>query len=102
RSGCGARLKELAGQSFVYGLGGIVSKLVGIFLLPIYTKPQYVSQAGFGQVETVMAASSLLSIVCQFGLTTAMFRFCWDHREPDSRRATIRTAVPAVRAPATI
>ena len=35
----GARLRQLAGQSFVYGLGGIVSKLVGIFLLPIYTKP---------------------------------------------------------------
>jgi len=92
----GARLRQLAGQSFVYGLGGIVSKLVGIFLLPIYTKPEYVSQAGFGQVETVMAASSLASIVCQFGLTTAMFRFCWDHREPDSRRRTIRTAFTAV------
>jgi O-antigen/teichoic acid export membrane protein len=95
-SGMGARLKQLAGQSFVYGLGGIVSKLVGIFLLPIYTRPQYVSQAGFGQVETVMAASSLMAIVCQFGLTTAMFRFCWDHREPDSRRITIRTAFTSV------
>ena len=100
--GMGARLRQLAGQSFVYGLGGIVSKLVGIFLLPIYTKPQYVSQAGFGQVETVMAASSLLSIVCQFGLTTAMFRFCWDHREPDSRRRTIRTAFTAVMVLSTI
>jgi O-antigen/teichoic acid export membrane protein len=55
-----------------------------------------VSQAGFGQVETVMAASSLAAIVCQFGLTTAMFRFCWDHREPDARRRTIRTAFTAV------
>ena len=98
----GARLKQLAGQSFVYGLGGIVSKLVGIFLLPIYTKPQYVSQAGFGQVETVMAASALAAIVCQFGLTTAMFRFCWDHREPDARRRTIRTSFTAVIALSTI
>ena len=101
-TGMGARLRQLAGQSFVYGLGGIVSKLVGIFLLPIYTRPEYVSQAGFGQVETVMAASSLASIVCQFGLTTAMFRFCWDHREPDSRRRTIRTAFTAVMALSTI
>ena len=101
-TGMGARLRQLAGQSFVYGLGGIVSKLVGIFLLPIYTKPQYVSQAGFGQVETVMAASALASIVCQFGLTTAMFRFCWDHREPDARRRTIRTAFTAVLALSTI
>jgi O-antigen/teichoic acid export membrane protein len=92
----GARLKQLAGQSFVYGLGGIVSKLVGIFLLPIYTKPQYVSQAGFGQVETVMAASSLAAIVFQFGLPTAMFRFSWDNREADARRRTIRIVFTAV------
>jgi O-antigen/teichoic acid export membrane protein len=101
-TGMGARLKQLAGQSFVYGLGGIVSKLVGIFLLPIYTRPQYVSQAGFGQVETVMAATALAAIVCQFGLTTAMFRFCWDHREPDARRRTIRTAFTAVLALSTV
>lgn len=92
----GARLKQLAGQSFVYGLGGIVSKLVGIFLLPIYTKPEYVSQSGFGQVETVMAASSLAAIVFQFGLPTAMFRFSWDNREADARRRTIRIVFTAV------
>jgi O-antigen/teichoic acid export membrane protein len=100
--GMGGRLRQLAGQSFVYGLGGIVSKLVGIFLLPIYTRPQYVSQAGFGQVETVMAASTLAAIVCRLGLTTAMFRFCWDHREPEARRRTIRTAFTAVLALSTV
>jgi O-antigen/teichoic acid export membrane protein len=98
----GARLKQLAGQSFVYGLGGIVSKLVGIFLLPIYTRPEYVSQAGFGQVETVMAASSLAAIVFQFGLPTAMFRFSWDNREPDARRRTIRTVFTGVLALSTV
>ena len=95
-AGMGDRLKQLAGQSFVYGLGGIVSKLVGIFLLPIYTKPEYVSQSGFGQVETIMASSSLATIVFHFGLPTAMFRFSWDNREPDARRRTIRTVFTAV------
>lgn len=95
-AGMGARLKQLAGQSFVYGLGGIVSKLVGIFLLPIYTRPEYVSQSAFGQVETVMAASSLAAVVFQFGLPTAMFRFSWDNREPDARRRTIRTVFTGV------
>jgi O-antigen/teichoic acid export membrane protein len=101
-TGLGARLKQLAGQSFVYGLGGIVSKLVGIFLLPIYTRPQYVTQAGFGQVETVMAASALAAVVCRFGLTTAMFRFCWDNREPVARQRTIQTAFTGVMALSTV
>ena len=36
------------------------------------------------------------------GLTTAMFRFCWDHREPDAARRTIRTSFTAVMALSTI
>ena len=34
----GTRLKQLAGQSAIYGLGGIVSRLITVFLLPIYTR----------------------------------------------------------------
>jgi O-antigen/teichoic acid export membrane protein len=93
RGGTGPRLRQLAGHSFVYGLGGLVSKLVGIFLLPIYT--HRVSKAQFGEVEQIMAAVAVAAVVLRLGLTTAMFRFCWDHREPDARRRTIRTAFTA-------
>jgi O-antigen/teichoic acid export membrane protein len=90
----GPRLRQLAGHSFVYGLGGLVSKLVGIFLLPIYT--HRVSKAQFGEVEQIMAAVAVAAVVLRLGLVTAMFRFCWDHREPDARRRTIRTAFTAI------
>ena len=33
---------------------------------------------------------------------TAMFRFCWDHREPDARARTIQTAFTAVLAMSTV
>ena len=33
----GAQIKRLAKQSAIYGLGGIVSRLLAIFLLPLYT-----------------------------------------------------------------
>ena len=82
-TGTGGRLRQLARHSFVYGLGGLVSKLVGIFLLPIYT--HRVNQAQFGEVEQVMAFVAVAAIVLRMGLVTAMFRFCWDHREPDAR-----------------
>ena len=87
-TGTGGRLRQLARHSFVYGLGGLVSKLVGIFLLPIYT--HRVNQAQFGEVEQVMAFVAVAAVVLRMGLVTAMFRFCWDHREPDARARTIR------------
>ena len=93
-TGTGGRLRQLARHSFVYGLGGLVSKLVGIFLLPIYT--HRVNQAQFGEVEQVMAFVAVAAVVLRMGLVTAMFRFCWDHREPDARARTISTAFTAV------
>ena len=99
-TGTGGRLRQLARHSFVYGLGGLVSKLVGIFLLPIYT--HRVNQAQFGEVEQVMAFVAVAAVVLRMGLVTAMFRFCWDHREPDARARTIRTAFTAVLAMSTL
>src|SRR6266536_3045100 len=99
-TGMGARLRQLARHSFVYGLGGLVSKLVGIFLLPIYT--HRVDKAQFGEVEQVMAFIAVAAVVLRLGLVTAMFRFCWDHREPDARKRTISTAFTAVLALSTL
>src|SRR4249920_3404243 len=99
-TGTGGRLRQLARHSFVYGLGGLVSKLVGIFLLPIYT--HRVNQAQFGEVEQVMAFVAVAAVVLRMGLVTAMFRFCWDHREPDARARTISTAFTAVLVMSTI
>ena len=46
-------LKRLASQSAIYGLGGILSRLIAIVLLPVYTV--YLGTVGFGQIETVIA-----------------------------------------------
>ena len=43
-------LKRLGTQSAIYGLGGIISRLIAVFLLPIYTV--YLGTVGFGQIET--------------------------------------------------
>src|SRR5436190_17674033 len=99
-TGMGGRLRQLARHSFVYGLGGLVSKLVGSFLLRIYT-PR-VDKAQFGEVEQVMAFVAVAAVALRMGLVTAMFRFCWDHREPDARARTIRTAFTAVLAMSTL
>ena len=69
------RLRSLASQSLIYGMGGIVSKLVGVFLLPIYVKPEYAGRAAFGTSELVMAAITALAIFLRLGITNSMSRF---------------------------
>ena len=89
-----ARLKQLAGQSFVYGLGGLVSRAVGIVLLPVYFR--HVSRVQFGDVELIMSTITLAAIVFRLGLTNAMFRFSFDNREPGRAQAHDPTTFTSV------
>jgi len=54
------RLKELARHSAIYGLGSIVARILGVLLLPLYTR--YLSPGDYGLIETLVALSAVLEI----------------------------------------
>ena len=83
-------MKQLAGQSAVYGLGGIVSRLIAVFLLPIYTR--YLDPADLGAVGVVVALTAVLVTVLRGGISSAFFRFTFDSPEPARRRTVLRTS----------
>jgi O-antigen/teichoic acid export membrane protein len=83
-------LKRLGSQSAIYGLGGIVSRLIAVFLLPIYTV--YLGTTGFGQIETIVALTSVLVIVLRLGITSAFFRFYFDSEDAKRRMLVVRTS----------
>ena len=83
-------LKRLGTQSAIYGLGGIISRLIAVFLLPIYTV--YLGTVGFGQIETVIALTSVLVIVLRLGITSAFFRFYFDSDDEARRTLVVRTS----------
>jgi O-antigen/teichoic acid export membrane protein len=83
-------LKRLGSQSAIYGLGGIVSRLIAVFLLPIYTV--YLGTEGFGKIETVVALTSVLVIVLRLGITSAFFRFYFDSEDAKRRMLVVRTS----------
>ena len=66
-------MRQLAAHSFVYGLAGVLTKLVGIILLPVYA--HYVTPAEFGEIELVLVTVTLAAIVLRLGLLAGMFRF---------------------------
>jgi O-antigen/teichoic acid export membrane protein len=86
----GAQLKRLGSQSAIYGLGGILSRLIAVFLVPLYTV--YLGRVGFGQIETIIAFVGVLVIVLRLGITSAFFRFYFDAETDAERTLVVRTS----------
>src|SRR5205823_8534255 len=84
------QIRRLARHSAIYGLGGILSRLLAVFLLPLYTS--YLGTKGFGKIETITALSTVLVIVLSAGISSAFFRFYFDSPDPERRVLIVRTA----------
>jgi O-antigen/teichoic acid export membrane protein len=98
--GLSRELRRLGTQSAIYGLGGIVSRLIAVFLLPVYTV--YLGRVGFGKIETIVALTSVLVIVLRLGITSAFFRFYFDSDDEAARTLVVRTSFWFTMASATV
>ena len=86
----GPQLRRLGKHSAIYGLGGLVSRILAVILLPLYTR--YLSPSDYGKVETLIALTTVAGIVLRMGITSAFFRFYFDSPEPEKRRLVLRTS----------
>jgi O-antigen/teichoic acid export membrane protein len=86
----GGQIKRLGRHSVIYGLGGLVSRILAVLLLPLYT--HYLGPRGFGKIETVVALTTVLVIVLRFGISSAFFRFYFDTKDEAQRRLVVRTS----------
>jgi O-antigen/teichoic acid export membrane protein len=86
----GPQLKRLGKHSAIYGLGGLVSRILAVLLLPLYTR--YLSPSDYGKVETLIALTTVAGIVLRFGIHSAFFRFYFDSPDPAARRLVLRTS----------
>lgn len=84
------QIGRLARHSAIYGLGGIVSRILAVLLLPLYTS--YLGRAGFGKIETIVALTSVLVILLRLGISSAFFRFYFDSDDPERRVVVVRTS----------
>ncbi|HVU76076.1 MAG TPA: oligosaccharide flippase family protein [Gaiellaceae bacterium] len=84
------QMRRLGRHSAVYGLGGLVSRILATILLPLYTS--YLPPKAYGQVEWVTAGTAVLAIVLQMGISSAFFRFYFDEKEPAGKLTVVRTS----------
>jgi len=86
----GPQLTRLGKHSAIYGLGGLVSRILAVLLLPLYTR--YLSPSDYGKVETLIALTTVIGIVLRMGIHSAFFRFYFDSSDPVARRRVVRTS----------
>jgi O-antigen/teichoic acid export membrane protein len=72
-------LRRLATTGAAYTAASIVSKLIAVALLPLYTR--YLTPADYGHAEVMFAAVVSASIVVRFGLLEALLRFYYKEGE---------------------
>ena len=86
----GSQLGRLGRHSLIYGIGGLVSRIVAVLLLPLYT--HYLTPADYGKIETLIALTTVLGIILRAGISSAFFRFYFDAEGDVARRTVLRTS----------
>ncbi len=66
-------LKQLAGETAIYGFSSILARVLNFLFVPIYTR--MLTQAQYGVVTEFMAYIAILQVVLVLGLETGCFRF---------------------------
>ena len=68
-----SHLRRLATTGAAYTASSILSKLIAVLLLPLYTR--YLSPSDYGAAEVMIVAVIATSIVIRFGVIEALLRF---------------------------
>ena len=96
-SGVGSRpmtgyLRRLATTGAAYTASSVISKLIAVALLPLYTR--YLTPADYGAAEVLFATVIAASIVIRLGLIEALLRFYYLADEDPGRRSSTDRASP--------
>src|SRR5262249_38242644 len=68
-----AQLLELSRHSAIYGIGGLTSRFLAVFMLPLYTS--YVSAGDYGRIELLMSVMAVVVVVIRGGANFGFIRF---------------------------
>jgi O-antigen/teichoic acid export membrane protein len=80
--GTSGYLRRLATTGAAYTAASILSKVIAVALLPLYTR--YLTKADYGVAEVLFAAVVFASIVVRLGLIEAILRFYYrEDEDPD-------------------
>lgn len=85
-------LKQLAGETAVYGLSTILARIINFLFVPFYTR--MLTTSSYGVVTEFMAYIAVFQVVLVLGLETGCFRFA--NKEGVNPRAVYSNALATV------
>ena len=85
-------LKQLAGETAIYGFSSILARILNFLFVPIYTRT--LTQVQYGVVTEFMSYIAILQVLLVLGLETGCFRFA--NKEGENPRKVYSAALLAV------
>lgn len=85
-----SKIKKLATQSIIYGLGDALYKTIAFFLLPVYLK--YLMPSDYGVLEATQVTRSLVITLLSLGMQSAFFRFYFRTKSENEKRLIFSTS----------
>ncbi len=85
------RLRHLVKDTSVYGLVSATRSLVGLLLVPVYTRVFLPGE--YGQIDTLTTLVAFLTLAATLGMDTAAALYFYDNAGAEDRGAMITTAV---------
>lgn len=80
------QIKQLAGQTAIYGIPSIVGRILNYLLVPLYTR--VLDQAEYGTVTLMYSFVAVVFIILTYGMETAFFRYSEVNRNKKSVYST--------------
>lgn len=79
--------KKILGDSFIYGLSGIITSFIGVFLIPLYTKVFLPSD--YGIIALMGSMQSIVTIFIIFGMDNSFSVWYWDKPADEGRSMAV-------------
>lgn len=82
-------LKTLVSDSAIYGIGGALTRFIGVFLVPLYTR--VFTPDDYGVMSLVGTLNTLVGLAVALGLDYSAARWYYDTDKVEDQRCTIAT-----------
>lgn len=83
-------IKKTIKHSAIYGFGNILSKFVGLLMIPVYTR--YLTPEGYGIIELLFITISILGSILKNIMDKSVMRYYFDYDNVAEQKAIISTS----------
>ena len=85
-----AQIQRLGKHSVIYGLGGLIQRIVAVLLLPVLTR--YLTPSDYGAIEVLVALTAVIFALLRAGIQSSFFRFYFNAEDDRGRQTVVRTS----------